>query len=471
MNSTVLFRSAVIVLCLWVVAVKVDLNPSGPAMAQDDDGGNDDGADDDGGGNGDGDGGAGAGGGDDDDDDADGIGASDGRRPGNAPLPRRAAPATAPAVLPVDLPDFVPGELVALSLDEADLGLLLARGYTVLEERAVPEFGGISRRLSVPAGTTLDAARTEVRALASGADADFNHYYLSEQDDDPAICEGQHCASFELIGWQTSATANCNADIVVGVIDTGINPDHPTFAQSRLEVHKLAPSALDPSRAIHGTAVTALLVGDPGGRSPGLLPGARVVAVDAFHSDGGDERADVYTLVAALDFLAAKGIRVLNLSLAGPPNTVLERTVKTLVASDVVLVAATGNGGPEADPVYPAAYPDVVAVTAVDKTGTVYRRAGRGGHVDLAAPGVEVWTAASINGARPKTGTSFAVPFVTAAAATYLAADPTLPAKVLIARLTATARDLGTPGYDETYGHGLVQAAPACVARTSADQP
>jgi subtilisin family serine protease len=106
----------------------------------------------------------------------------------------------------------------------------------------------------------------------------------------------------------------------------------------------------------------------------------------------------------------------------------------------------------------------VLAVTAVDKAGNVYRRAGRGAHVDLAAPGVDIWTAASVKGARPKTGTSFAAPFVSAAAAADLAADPTLSADALVAKLTASAKDLGAPGHDEIYGHGLVQAGPSCLA-------
>jgi minor extracellular protease Epr len=323
----------------------------------------------------------------------------------------------------------------------------------------------------VPAGTSLEAARAEVRALASGADADFNHYYRSEEAAQPAVCNGPHCASFDLIGWNAVTDLSCLADITLGVIDTGINPDHPTFAASRLEVHKLTPGDLDPSRASHGTAVTALLIGDPASRSPGLLPGARVVAVDAFHTDGGDERADVYTLVAAMDFLAARGVRIVNMSLAGPPNTVLERSVAKLSDRDMLLVAAVGNVGPAAEPAYPAAYPGVVAVTAVDKAGTVYRRAGRGAHVDLAAPGVDIWTAASVKGARPKTGTSFAAPFVSATAAAYLAADPQLSAADLISLLTSSAADLGTPGHDEIYGHGLVRAGPTCLDSATPRQP
>ncbi|OYZ92093.1 MAG: hypothetical protein B7X99_16015 [Rhizobiales bacterium 17-65-6] len=201
----------------------------------------------------------------------------------------------------------------------------------------------------------------------------------------------------------------------------------------------------------------------PAGRTPGLVPTARVIAVDAFHLAGEDERADVFTLVAALDFLAAKGVRVVNMSLAGPPNSVLEEAITRMAERDILVVAATGNGGPLAPPVYPAAYPSVLAVTAVDANGTVYRRAGQGPHVDLAAPGVDIWTAASIKGARPKTGTSFAAPFVSAAAAAILAAEPDLTAAEVIARLTASAKDLGDPGPDAVYGYGLVQASPICL--------
>ena len=90
------------------------------------------------------------------------------------------------------------------------------------------------------------------------------------------------------------------------------------------------------------------------------------------------------------------------------------------------MIAAAGNDGPRAEPAYPAAYDSVIAVTAVDRSGTIYRRAIRGAHVDLAAQGVEVWTAASVKGARWKTGTSFAAPYVTAAVALWLQHDPML---------------------------------------------
>jgi minor extracellular protease Epr len=472
MADKLLLRPVAMMLCLGLATL-------GPAMWQedaswaqdgddDDDGGDDDDDDDGGGGAGAGGGsGGGVGGtsGDDDDNEGGRVDDGDTDRPSrtSGQQPRRSS--ASPAVR--EPARFASGEIVTLELTDADLTILLDQGFRILEERPVPEIGLIARRLAIPEGTTLEAARDAVRALPSGADADFNHYYRTEESpvplSEPAVCEGQHCATLEQIGWQAAPLSGaCATDVVIGVIDTGINPEHAAFAAARLDVHRLAPDSLDPSRAIHGTAVLSLLIGSPDSRSPGLLPDAQVVAVDAFHTDDGDERADVYTLAAGMDFLADRGVRVINMSLAGPPNSVLEAATAALVERGVIIVAAVGNGGPKADPSYPAAYPGVIAVTAVDAADTVYRRAGQGPHVDLAAPGVEVWTAASVSGAKPKTGTSFAAPFVTAAAATALEVRPDLDAATLTAELAAAARDLGKPGRDDVYGFGIVQAQQTC---------
>ncbi len=460
-------RLVAILLCLGITTAVPSIWQMNAAWAQD---GDDDGDDDDDGGDDDDDGGgpsggSGGGGSSDDSGSRTSQGDDDDRGSGATNRQPRRAPVAPPP--PRELPTFAEGEIVTLELTNADLATLTALGFRVLEERPVPEIGIIARRLAIPEGTTLEAARDQVRALPSGGDADFNHYYRTEEDPapltEPAVCTGQHCASLKQIGWTATTTSTtCASDVVIGVIDTGINPDHAAFAAARLDVHRLAPDSLDPSRAIHGTAVLSLLIGSPDSRSPGLLPDAQVVAVDAFHTDDGDERADVYTLAAGMDFLADRGVRVINMSLAGPPNSVLETATASLVERGVIIVAAVGNGGPKADPSYPAALPGVIAVTAVDATDKVYRRAGQGPHVDLAAPGVEVWTAASVSGAKPKTGTSFAAPFVTAAAAAALDLQPDLDAETLIAKLATSARDLGDPGRDDVYGFGLVQAQQTC---------
>ena len=126
----------------------------------------------------------------------------------------------------------------------------------------------------------------------------------------------------------------------------------------------------------------------------------------------------------------------------------------------MIIVAAVGNDGAGAAPRYPAALPNVVAVTAVDARGRIYDKAVRGAHVDAAAPGVDIYVDTGGAG-HFVSGTSMAVPFVTA----RIAADPALygaPAGAIRQRLGASTVDLGQPGRDAIYGAGLVVAGPDC---------
>jgi subtilisin family serine protease len=95
-------------------------------------------------------------------------------------------------------------------------------------------------------------------------------------------------------------------------------------------------------------------------------------------------------------------------------------------------------------------------VTAIDDAGKIYRRAGRGSHVDFAAPGVAVAAAASDGTDAPVSGTSFAAPYVAAVLATRHTRLDRGAAQVAIADLAREAADLGDAGQDPVYGHGAV---------------
>ncbi|WP_299554748.1 S8 family serine peptidase [uncultured Tateyamaria sp.] len=352
------------------------------------------------------------------------------------------------------VPARAPDEIIAADLSDIDLGQLLAEGFVLLQQiDAAPTLV----RLRIPQALTLDAARTRVRALPSGLSADFNHYYRGSQ----GLCDSPECPALELVGYPLEGICALT-DVRIGMVDTGINVDHEAFAGSNLTVHRMSDDRLDPSRAIHGTSVAAILIGAPESRSPGLLPDAALLAVDAFYRAGADERADAFSIAAGIDWLRVRDVDLLNLSLAGSENTVLKDAIDRIVAEDVLVIAAAGNNGPHSAPAYPAAYETTLAVTAVDAGGTVYRRAGQGPHIDLAAPGVDVWTAASVSGARWKTGTSFAAPFVTAAAALLRDAQPDATVNEIRGTLIASARDIGAPGRDNVFGSGLVYMGGKC---------
>ncbi|QBF33228.1 S8 family serine peptidase [Thalassococcus sp. S3] len=424
----------VILLVLLAVSpplmINVSLGLGSPAYADDDDndddGGDDDDDDDDGGN-------APRRVFTDDDDDDDGIGA--------------------PAVTVPQL-DFAPDEIIVAGLSGPDLNQLLFEGYALLAQLGSTP---VLSRLRIPPNVPIDAARARVRLLGSGASADFNHYYRTSQSG----CERPECPALELIGYPVDRIC-ARTDIRIGMVDTGINDTHEVFAERRLTVHRISDIAQDPSRAIHGTAVAAILIGAPESRSPGLLPDATLLAVDAFYRSGADERADAFSIAAGIDWLRARDISVLNLSLAGPSNTELEQAINRIAAEDVLVIAAVGNAGPRSAPAYPAAYPTTLAVTAVDAQGTIYRRAGQGNHVNLAAPGVNIWTAASVSGARWRTGTSFAAPFATAAAALVRFSWPDFTASQVGDYLIRGARDAGDPGFDPVFGAGILQLNNRC---------
>ncbi|WJH37698.1 S8 family serine peptidase (plasmid) [Aliirhizobium terrae] len=426
----------------------------------DDDGGGDDG--DDGSGGGYGGGSSGGGGGDD----------NDTRRPRGDlrslfGWPFQRAERRSPPRRTVSVPDRAPNEIVALGLDETTIANLTQDGFVVDERISISLTGSEMVKLTIPTGMTLDVARQAVIAAAPSASVDFNHFYQPEQKK-TSPCPGGDCKLVRhIVDWPQDAgdgrAASCGAPMPIGLIDTAINAGHASLADATIEVLQLGDGAAPTSTAQHGTAVAALLVGSAGSRAPGLVPGGRLVAIDAFQRyRKAADIADIYDLIRALDMLAARNIRIINLSLSGPPNMLLEQAVSATIAKGTILIAAAGNEGPNAKPVYPAAYADVIAVTAVDRNMKPYRRASRGDHIDIAAPGVGVWTAASISGGRQKSGTSFAAPFVTAAASLLLGAKPDMKPGEVADALTRSANDMGEPGKDAIFGWGLLNAKALC---------
>ncbi|WP_105421612.1 S8 family serine peptidase [Neorhizobium sp. T25_27] len=423
-----------------------------PAALADDDDGDDDGGDDDGGG------------------ESGGRGGSDGYYRGGGGLtdlrslfrwPSRERRAPASGAIPV--PVRSQNELVAMDLEEAAIIGLVQEGFVIEDRTQVSIIGSEMVRLTVPRNMTLAAARAAVVARSATASVDFNHFY-QPQTETRGGCTGHGCALVrEIVGWPAGEVAGCSKQHRIGLIDTAINIDHMALMNSRLEVIRLGNEEETKSGAQHGTAVAALLVGTSDSRVPGLLPGAELIAVDAFRRFGRSaDIASTYDLVRALDLLSQRDVKVVNLSLTGPANALLERSVEAATGRGMILVAAAGNDGPNAKPVYPAAYGDVIAVTAVDKARNPYRRAVRGDHIDIAAPGVGVWTAASISGARQKTGTSFAAPFVTAAVSMLIAEEPGMSLERLEAKISQLTDDIGEPGKDPVFGWGLLDASELC---------
>jgi subtilisin family serine protease len=256
----------------------------------------------------------------------------------------------------------------------------------------------------------------------------------------------------DLIG--APAPRTCRIDTSIGLIDTGVGR-HETLGSANIVQRNFVTGKASMNVA-HGTAIASILVGDLPGVGP-LAPGAALYSANVFAAEGKSIRADAMAIIEALDWMASQRVKVVNLSLMGPQNALLEKAVLAAAQRGQILIAAAGNDGADGPPAYPAAYPGVIAVAAVDARGRPYARNNRGPYVEISAPGVDVWGADARGGEAFWTGTSFAAPYVTAAVARDVAQGRVANINDSRARLRASARDMGAPGRDPIFGSGLLQ--------------
>ncbi len=346
---------------------------------------------------------------------------------------------------------IVRSEILALAPTDAALEHARSLAFTLDREQSID---GMNIRVVVfraPAGMSTKRALRTLREADPGGSYDYNHIYTgggvlsrggaeaadSMAHDAPASMPAAHPAQ---------------SRVRIGLLDSGVDVTHPVFRDSVVHAWGCGGHAVP---AAHGTAVASLLIGQSE-VFHGVHPDAELYAADVFC--GRPTGGAVDTLVAAFGWLVQEKVPVINVSLVGPKNVMLERVIADLIAGGYVIVAAVGNDGPAAPPLYPASYPHVVGVTAVDARHHVLIEAARGPQVMFASPGADIAAAGADHAYAAVRGTSFAAPFVTALLASGLAAPDSTDAAAAIEQLAKAAVDLGPPGRDLTYGFGLVGA-------------
>jgi subtilisin family serine protease len=196
----------------------------------------------------------------------------------------------------------------------------------------------------------------------------------------------------------------------------------------------------------------------------GVAPQARILGVTAFGVTENSAEGTTYNIVKGMDWAVAQGARMINMSFAGPHDPELERRISDARKRGIILIAAAGNAGPKSKPLYPAADRNVIAVTATDADDKLFAEANRGGHIAVAAPGVDILLPAPEAGYQVISGTSFAAAEVSGIVALMLERKPGLGHDGVRKALTATAQDLGPKGFDPGFGAGLVDAYRAIVS-------
>jgi len=338
----------------------------------------------------------------------------------------------------------VRGEILALSPSAEALKTAAEAGFTVLREQSLGTLGARILVLRAPAKTARALAR--LKALDPTGVYDFNHVYT----DSGALLTAGGGAVAPAAGGAPSADAAEHATRI-GLIDSGVDATHEVFSGITIRQHGCGTAV----PAEHGTAVASLMVGRAS-TFHGAAPGSALYAADVFC--GRPTGGAVDAVAEAFGWLVQERVPVINVSLVGPPNTMLAAIVHEVLSRGHLVVAAVGNDGPAAPPLYPAAWPGVIGVTAVDARQRVLVEAGRGPQVKFAAPGADMAAARPQQAYVLVRGTSFASPIVAGLLALELAAPDGAAARSAVAALAARALHPGAPGLDPVYGYGLVGA-------------
>jgi subtilisin family serine protease len=335
----------------------------------------------------------------------------------------------------------------------------LARRYnlTRLESQSFPLIGSTIYRWHINGGRSVPDTIGAVEDQRTVARAQPN-YVFTLQDDAPKRASNTHGDSAQyVLGKLKIEQAHHVAtgkNVPIALIDSEIDVKHPDLDGTI--VKSFDPLGGDETPHSHGTAMAGAIAAH--GKLSGVALGPRLLAARAFDSSPGGAKGDSFAIYKSLQWAADNGARVVNMSFAGPPDPQLHRMLAAAYEKGIVLIAAAGNAGPNSAPLYPAADPDVIAVTATDSNDGLFKMANRGQYIAVAAPGVEIIALAPGNSYQITTGTSVAAAHVSGIAALLLEENPALTPSDIRKIIMASAKPLGSSGQQSDFGAGLADA-------------
>jgi len=384
---------------------------------------------------------------------------------GNTSSPSNASPQAA-----IDL-RTVPNELVAeidgaLSPADADE---LARRHG-LERIASQEFRLIGSTIGlfrIVDQRPVDIVRREFAADGSVKAVQLNFRYLlqDQKDQKRAVTEGD-AAQYAVAQLRLPQAHKLvrGMNVTIAVIDSGVDVKHPELVNSVADSFDALGSKEGPH--VHGTGIAGAIAAH--GRLMGSAPEARLLAIRAFGGGANGAGSTSYVILKSLDYATEHGAQIINMSFAGPKDPLIERGIAATASRGILMVAAAGNGGAKSPPLYPAANPNVIAVSGTDAQEKLFAASNRGAHISVAAPGADIFLPAPDEKYQITSGTSFSAAYVSGVAALMLERNPALKPNDLRRILEKTARDLGAPGRDDQFGAGEADAYAAVTAATAA---
>jgi hypothetical protein len=312
----------------------------------------------------------------------------------------------------------------------------------------------INSGVSVPSMITRMAS--EPQSQVAGMQPNYL-YRLAQSEQIPIAADQYAPQKIDLPEAHRLARGN---RILVAIIDSKIDASHPDLAGA---ITASFDAAADNEAAhSHGTGMAGAIAAHR--NMLGTAPGVGLLTVRAFSAQAGSAEGTTFNILKGLDWAASQGARVVNMSFAGPPDPRLRDALAKANKKGMVLIAAAGNAGPNSPPLFPAADPSVIAVTATNANDGLFEGANRGNYIAVAAPGVDILAPAPDGAYQFTTGTSVAAAEVSGVAALLIERNPALTPAEVRKILMDTARDLGPRGRDRDFGAGLINAFKALTA-------
>lgn len=355
-----------------------------------------------------------------------------------------------------------PNQLVAEidgTLTDAQTDELARRhGLVRVESQNFPLIGATIGLFRVTNNRPVDVVSREFAAEAGVRGVQFNMRYLLMQQKTSEGDPAQYAVA-KLRLPQAHKLAH-GMNVTIAVIDSGIDTKHPELANTISDSFDALGSKEGPH--VHGTGIAGAIAAHS--RLMGSAPEARIIAIRAFAPSSTGAESSSYTIIKSLNYAVLHGAQIVNMSFAGPKDPLIERGLIATAERGVLMIAAAGNAGAKSPPLYPAANPNVIAVSGTDAQDRLFSASNRGVHISIAAPGTDVFLPAPDGKYQMTSGTSFSAAYVSGIAALILERNPALKPNDVRAILEKTARDLGAPGRDQLFGAGQADAFAAVTA-------